>query len=64
VTHTQYFNAFGILGWLLFGKVLGSKMLEQREITFYNKMVPFAKALDLLANRFLGLSVIVTAQKK
>lgn len=64
VTHKRYFNALGIFGWLLYGKILGYRMLEQREITAYDKMVFFAKAMDFFFNRLLGLSVIVTSKKK
>lgn len=59
----NYFNITGIGGWLLFGKILGRKMLGKGEMTAFNKIVPIAKIIDRIIGRKAGLSIIVTAEK-
>jgi 2-polyprenyl-3-methyl-5-hydroxy-6-metoxy-1,4-benzoquinol methylase len=60
----SHFNFTGIVGWLLFGKLLNKKMLGSTEMSAFNKIVPFAKIIDKLLLKKAGLSVIVKGIKK
>jgi SAM-dependent methyltransferase len=63
IKKTLRFNALGIAGWLLFGKILGKKQLEQQELNIYNHLVPIFKFIDILLFRKIGLSLITIASK-
>jgi 2-polyprenyl-3-methyl-5-hydroxy-6-metoxy-1,4-benzoquinol methylase len=63
IVHSRYFNFVGIFGWWLSGAVLKRKRLPAGQLNIYNKLVPVIKLFDLLASRFLGLSVIVVGRK-
>ncbi len=60
----SYFNFTGIAGWLVFGKILNQKMLSSGEMAAFNKIVPFAKIIDKIFAKKIGLSIIVTGIKK
>ncbi len=60
---SRRFNVAGMAGWLLYGKILGRKMLGKTEMSFFEKIVPFAKMLDKLVRNKTGLSIIVTGVK-
>lgn len=60
----QHFNFTGIAGWLLLGKLLKRKMLLQGEMSTFNMLVPVASLLDKITLKKIGLSIIVTGQKK
>ena len=62
--HQQYFNALGMAGWFFFGKLAGRNQLTAPAFQAFNIMVPFARLLDKLVNRWAGLSVIAVAAKK
>lgn len=62
--HKQYFNALGIAGWLLYGKLLGRKTLQDTEMGRYNALVPVAKILDTVLGKKMGLSLITVSQKE
>lgn len=58
-----YFNALGIAGWYVSGKLMRKKIIPKGQMSFYNKIVPIAKILDLLLLKKIGLSVISVGRK-
>jgi len=63
VDKSFYFNATGILGWLLFGKILNKKQIGN-EMGLYNKLVPIFKVIDKLLFNKVGLSVVAVIKVK
>ncbi len=63
IIHTQYFNAAGILGWYISGKIFGRKVIPSGQMSIYNKFIPLWKVADRLLNRFCGLSLICVSEK-
>lgn len=63
VMNTWSFNSLGILAWWWSGKVAGSVMINNRQMGFYNTLVPLVRVLDEVTFKKLGLSVICTARK-
>jgi 2-polyprenyl-3-methyl-5-hydroxy-6-metoxy-1,4-benzoquinol methylase len=63
INRSWYFNLAGIAGWLFFGKILGKKLIGQREMNTYDKLVPVFKLADRLTFNKAGLSVIMIAEK-
>ena len=59
----MYFNALGMVGWFVSGKVMRKKIIPSSQMSFYNKIVPFAKMLDKLVLKQTGLSVIAVGTK-
>lgn len=57
-----YFNALGIVAWM-FGKVFGFRLIPPENMKLFNRLVPFAKFIDKIFFRKIGLSVILIAQK-
>lgn len=64
IDNSFYFNAAGIAGWFLFGKLMGRAQIESGEMGLYNKLVPLFKLVDKITFRTFGLSVIAVATKK
>ncbi len=64
VLRSDYFNALGLLGWLVYGRIAGQKQLRAGEFNAFNKLVPVARLLDRLSARKAGLSVIAVGEKK
>jgi SAM-dependent methyltransferase len=63
ILHGQYFNFWGVAGWLVFGKCLGKKMIGAGEISIFDWLMPVLKVTDRLVFNRLGLSVIVVGKK-
>lgn len=63
IEKARYFNALGIAGWVVMGKLLGKRNLESSELSLFNRLVPLAKWLDKISFSRIGLSVIVTGRK-
>ncbi len=61
---TFYFNAIGVLGWFVSGKILNKKTIPENQMKFYNIFVPFFKIIDKLLLNSFGLSVINVSVKK
>ena len=64
IIHKKHFNAAGIAGWLVMGKLLSRNQLKEKEMSAFNLMVPLAKWIDKVTLKKLGLSLIVTAIKQ
>ena len=63
IVHTQYFNAAGILGWFVSGKMMRKNTIPGGQMNLYNRLVPLWKVSDFFLGRLFGLSVISVAQK-
>lgn len=59
----QYFNALGLFGWFIQGKITRGRQLTAGSFSLFNRLVPVARLLDRLTGRQAGLSAIVTGQK-
>jgi SAM-dependent methyltransferase len=59
----QYFNALGMAGWIVSGKLMKNAIIPSSQMKFYNVIVPIAKLLDLVLMRQTGLSVIQVLNK-
>jgi SAM-dependent methyltransferase len=57
------FNAAGVFGWLLFGKLLNRRQIKQNQMQLYNNLVVLFIFLDKLLFRKFGLSLIIIAKK-
>ena len=62
--HSQYFNAFGMLGWFVSGKLLKKKTIPIKQMKIYDKLLFIAKTIDKLSFNQIGLSVISVGVKK
>lgn len=63
IRKAQYFNAVGMLGWLVSGKLQRNKTIPSGQMKFYNSLVPVFKLMDKIIFNQTGLSVIVIGQK-
>lgn len=63
LTESRYFNALGILGWYVSGKIQRNKTIPKSQMKLYNIIIPFSKVLDKLMLKRVGLSVITVGQK-
>ena len=63
ILQTQYFNAAGILGWLVTGNLLKKNGIPGHQMKLFNKLVGLFKIVDLLLLKSLGLSVISVGKK-
>ena len=63
IIRSQYFNAAGILGWFVSGKLLKNKTIPECQMNLYDNLVPIFRIIDRLLLNQVGLSVISIAQK-
>lgn len=63
ITHKQYFNFVGILGWFVSGKILKNKNIPEGQMKLYNFLVPIIKLIDKIILNSAGLSTIVVGKK-
>lgn len=63
IKSTSYFNAAGIAGWLLWGKIMNQKTIGNSEMLTFNRFVPLARILDKILGKKIGLSVIAKSIK-
>ena len=64
LNHSQYFNAFGMLGWFVSGRVLKKQTIPIKQMKIYDKLLFIAKAIDKFTFNKFGLSVISVGVKK
>ncbi|MEL6864420.1 MAG: class I SAM-dependent methyltransferase [Bacteroidota bacterium] len=64
VQKSQYFNAAGIMGWVLSGAILKKKTIPAGQMQLYNRLVPLFKIADKVLMNQIGLSVIVEGVKQ
>jgi 2-polyprenyl-3-methyl-5-hydroxy-6-metoxy-1,4-benzoquinol methylase len=63
VKEMYYFNAAGIFGWLLFGKILNTRQIKKEQMRIYNRFVSIFMLIDKIIFRKSGLSIIITGRK-
>jgi len=51
----RYFNAFGLPGWILMGRVLRRRSIDIRAIDLFEKLCPYIRGLDDAMHRYLKL---------
>ena len=61
--HSQYFNAFGMLGWFVSGKLLKKKTIPLNQMKIYDRLLFIAKTIDKVVFNKIGLSVITVGIK-
>jgi 2-polyprenyl-3-methyl-5-hydroxy-6-metoxy-1,4-benzoquinol methylase len=54
-----YFNAFGIIGWFVFGNILKQNEIKQTNMRMYNLLMPVIKIFDKLLLNKVGLSFVI-----
>ena len=59
----KYFNLFGILGWFVNGTLLRRRLLPERQIGIFNKMVPLFIWMERIIPTLVGQSLIVVGEK-
>jgi 2-polyprenyl-3-methyl-5-hydroxy-6-metoxy-1,4-benzoquinol methylase len=57
------FNAAGVFGWFLFGRILQRKQVMKNQMNFYNKLVSIFTLTDKVLLRKFGLSLIIIGRK-
>ena len=63
VTDQQYFNAVGILGWMVNGSIFRKKLIPRKQLQLFDKLVPVIKIIDAITFHKIGLSVITVGRK-
>lgn len=63
IVHKQHFNAAGILGWFVSGRILNNKILPKGQICLYEKLVPLFKIIDKILFNKVGLSLMTIGVK-
>jgi 2-polyprenyl-3-methyl-5-hydroxy-6-metoxy-1,4-benzoquinol methylase len=63
IVHSQYFNAVGIAGWYVSGKLQGNDTIPNNQMQLYNKLVPIFKFVDKMIFNLFGLSVVLIGRK-
>lgn len=63
VNHSQYYNAAGMAGWFVSGKMQNNKTIPKGQIRLFNKLVILFKLIDKLIFNSFGLSVIMVGLK-
>jgi len=63
IYHSQYFNAAGIAGWFVSGKLQHHRIIPAWQIRLYNSLVGIFKLFDKLIFNSFGLSVITVGKK-
>ena len=63
IYHSQYFNAAGIAGWFVSGKLQHHRIIPAGQIRLYNKLVGVFRLFDKLILNSFGLSVITVGKK-
>lgn len=63
IIHRQYFNVFGIAGWIVSGGILKKKTIPRNQMELYDKLIGLSRFLDKLVLNKIGLSVITVGKK-
>ena len=64
IENLRSFNAMGIVGWGVWGKLLHGGLLQQGLIQTYETLMPLNKRVDKLFRNRIGLSLIAIASAK
>lgn len=63
ILKSRYFNAAGIAGWFVSGKIQRHKIIPAGQIRLYNRLVFLFRLFDKLIFNSFGLSVITVGEK-
>ncbi len=63
VLRSWYFNAAGIAGWIISGKIQHHRIIPAGQIRLYDKLVIFFRLFDKMIFNSIGLSVITVGKK-
>lgn len=63
IVNTFSFNAAGIAGWYVSGKIQKNKTIPKNQISLYNKLVFLFRIIDKILFNKIGLSVITVGKK-
>jgi len=63
IYRSQYFNAAGITGWYVSGKLQHHRIIPAGQIRLYNRLVGIFKLFDKMIFNSFGLSVITVGRK-
>jgi 2-polyprenyl-3-methyl-5-hydroxy-6-metoxy-1,4-benzoquinol methylase len=63
IIHRQYFNAVGIAGWMVNGRILRKRLIPRKQLQLFDKLMPVIKLIDALTFHKIGLSVIAVGRK-
>ncbi len=63
VLNSRYFNAAGIAGWFISGKMQHHRIIPSGQIRLFNKLVILFKLIDSLIFNSFGLSIITVGKK-
>jgi len=63
IQQSRYFNAAGIAGWFISGKLQHHKIIPSGQIRLFNRLVTLFKLFDMLIFNSFGLSVITVGKK-
>jgi len=63
IAHSQYFNAAGIAGWIISGKIQHHRIIPAGQLRIFNSLVFIFKLFDRLIFNSFGLSVITVGKK-
>ena len=58
-----YLNLFGMPGWFINGKIMGTKILPKRQLKIYKKLFPLFKFIEDKTRYPIGQSLIVIGEK-
>jgi 2-polyprenyl-3-methyl-5-hydroxy-6-metoxy-1,4-benzoquinol methylase len=62
VIHSQYFNMPAMFGWFISGSLFKMKIIPEKQLNFYNYLVPLFKRIDALFQKKIGISLIMVAE--
>ncbi len=63
ILSSRYFNAAGIAGWIVSGKIQHHRIIPAGQIRLYNRLVFLFRLFDKLIFNSFGLSVITVGKK-
>jgi len=63
VNHSQCFNAAGISGWFVSGKIQRHRMIPVGQMRLFNQLVVLFRLIDRLIFNSFGISVIMVGKK-
>lgn len=63
ICHLEFFNFFGILGWFTNGTLLRRRLLSGRQVSLFNRLVPFFIQMEKIIPNLAGQSLIAIGEK-
>jgi SAM-dependent methyltransferase len=61
--YLTYFNLFGIFGWFLNGTILQRGLLPEKQVRFFDNLVPAFIEIEKIVPPFVGQSLIIIGEK-